>query len=99
MKKSKYVEPSQVSSPRKHWKLLTVLESGAQSTGSVALGRWNDKPVLAMRWNGDEENHLGNPQSRGLPTWFIIPNEYRDSILSGMAVEKQALAKAFLGGL
>ena len=29
--------------------------------------------MLAMRWNGNKENPLGNPQSRGLSTWFIVP--------------------------
>jgi hypothetical protein len=42
--------------------------SGAKSV-SIAVGRWKaaktEEPVLAMRWNGDDENPIGNPQSRG----------------------------------
>lgn len=97
MRQEIYVPPERVSSPKKHWKLLTVLESGRENSGSLALGRWGDKPVLAMRWNGSDANPLGNPQSRGLATWFVVPDEYRDSILLKLPAEKQALAKTFLG--
>ena len=92
-----YVAPGDVSSPRKHWKLLSVLDAGARSTGSIALGRWDDKPVLAMRWNGDTTNPLGNPQSRGLATWFIVPDQYRDPILASLSPASQTLANAFFG--
>lgn len=48
---------------------------------SLAIGRWDNQPTLAMRWNGSRENPLGNPQSRGLPTWFIVPEQYWNQIL------------------
>jgi hypothetical protein len=91
-----YVQPDQVSSPKRFWKLLSVLDVGAENTGSVALGRWEDKPVLAMRWNGNDANPLGNPQSRGLATWFIIPDDYRDPIMEKLPADQRALAKTFL---
>jgi hypothetical protein len=34
-----------------------------------------------MRWNGGKDNPLGNPQSRGLPTWFIVPEQHWNQIL------------------
>jgi hypothetical protein len=34
-----------------------------------------------MRWNGNEESPLGNPQSRGLATWFIVPEQHWKQIL------------------
>ena len=34
-----------------------------------------------MRWNGNRENPIGNPQSRGLPTWFIVPDEHARQII------------------
>lgn len=98
MAETEYVSPEQVSSPKRCWNLLTILESGSANTGSVALGRWEKKPVLAMRWNGNASNPIGNPQSRGLATWFIVPDEYMDSILSKFPPDKQALAKTFLKG-
>jgi hypothetical protein len=98
MAETEYVSPEQVSSPKRCWNLLTILESGSANTGSVALGRWEKKPVLAMRWNGNASNPIGNPQSRGLATWFIVPDEYMDSILSKFPPDKQALARTFLEG-
>lgn len=98
MTKPKYIPPGKVCSPKRHWKLLSVLDPGAENTGSVALGRWGEKPVLAIRWNGSADNPLGNPQSRGLATWFIIPDAYTRPILSTFSAEKQSLAKTFLSG-
>src|ERR1700730_5752795 len=93
----RYIQPGQVSSPKRHWKLLTVLDAGTEGSGSVALGRWDENPVLAMRWNGNVKNPIGNPQSRGLATWFIIPDEYMEPLLETFSQDKQALAKTFLG--
>lgn len=93
-----YIHPSQVSSPKRFWRLLSVLEPGSENTGSVALGRWDDKPVLAMRWNGNSTSPLGNPQSRGLATWFIVPDEYMEPILATFPSDKQSLASTFLAG-
>jgi hypothetical protein len=82
-----YIKPVDVHSPKRHWSLVHVLFDGGEftegnpSASSLAIGRWDNKPVLAMRWNGDEENPLGNPQSRGLPTWFIIPEQHWKQIL------------------
>lgn len=34
-----------------------------------------DKQVgrIGVRWNGGEGEGVGNPQSRGVATWFILP--------------------------
>ena len=68
-------------SPRRLWSLIQVLFDGGERDSSLAIGRWDNKPVLAMRWNGDDENPIGNPQSRGLPTWFIVPDQHWRQIL------------------
>jgi len=34
-----------------------------------------------MRWNGTEDSPLGSPQSRGLPTWFVVPKQHWKQIL------------------
>ncbi len=37
---------------------------------------------MGVRWNGDNSNSgIGNPQSRGLATWFIVPKELQEVIL------------------
>src|ERR1700694_4205477 len=77
----RYIQPSDVQSPRRHWSLIHVLFDGGPNESSLAIGRWDNKPVLAMRWNGNEDSPLGNPQSRGLPTWFIVPDQDWKQIL------------------
>jgi hypothetical protein len=84
---SSYVRAADVHAPRRHWSLVCILFDGGPSDAanpspsSLAIGRWNDEPVLAMRWNGNAENPLGNPQSRGLATWFIVPEQHWRQIL------------------
>lgn len=76
-----YIKPTEVQSPKRLWSLIHVLFDGGEGQSSLAIGRWDNKPVLAMRWNGDGENPLGNPQSRGLPTWFVVPDQHWRQIL------------------
>ena len=79
-----YIKPGDVLSPKRYWQLFHVLFDGGAVRGedsddsrvSLAVGRWERRPVLAMRWNGTTTNPLGHPQSRGLPTWFIVPDQY-----------------------
>ena len=93
-----YILPSEVISPKRQWTLVSVLHDRGEGNAAVALGRWEGDPVLAMRWNGTSGNPIGNPQSRGLPTWFIVPNEFRDGILTKireLAPEKEIRAREF----
>jgi hypothetical protein len=82
-----YIRPADVHAPKRHWSLVCVLFDGGPSDSpnptpsSLAIGRWDNEPALAMRWNGNEESPLGNPQSRGLPTWFIVPEQHWKQIL------------------
>ena len=81
-----YIDPGTVVSPKANWSLIKVLRNGevhgkGNGDASLAIGKWDsldgDGPqsCFAMRWNGSkaDANGVGNPQSRGLPTWFIIP--------------------------
>ena len=74
-----YVDPHDVTSPQERWKLSHVLYDGGKGGWSAATGSWKDgdtwEEVLAIRWNGEGENAIGQPQSHGLPTWFIVPDE------------------------
>ena len=76
-----YIPPNEVISPKRQWTLVSVLYDWGKNKAAIALGCWDRNPVLALRWNGNGENPIGNPQSRGLPTWFIVPDEFRDSVL------------------
>jgi hypothetical protein len=95
---SKYVAPELVLSPKAHWHLIDVLDEGNVAPGtSVALGRWDDRPVLGMRWNGSADKPIGSPQSRGLPTWFIIPEgNITEALIKELRPEKQTLVRNFI---
>ena len=92
-----YQDPSIVKSPKGAVSHLRVLYDGGEQasdagdwTGwSVAELEWLEEPTLACRWNGSDENpqvsEIGNPQSRGNPTWFIIPRPLQDAIKARVA--------------
>jgi hypothetical protein len=93
---TKYVPPTAVISPKRHWSLIAVLEDGGPRQHSLAIGRWDNEPRLAMRWNGDnDDNPIGNPQSRGLSTWFMLPQDYVETILGELSGDKLTLARNF----
>lgn len=94
---SSYIEPEEVKSPRKYWVLIDVLADEGEGEHALAIGEWNDERCLAMRWNGYRENPIGNPQSRGIPTWFIVPDAYTEVLVETLPVPKQTIAKALLG--
>jgi len=96
-KTSTYIEPDKVNSPRRHWTLIVVLDPGSEQDVALCAGRWDNTPCLGMRWNGSEANPLGNPQSRGIPTRFIIPaGPYADAIIESLPAEKKRMARNFL---
>ena len=84
-----YVKPQNVNSPKSRWRLRQVLHDGGEGGWSAAEGQWDDDglwgEVLAIRWNGSEGAEIGNPQSRGLATWFIIPNELDGAFRNAVA--------------
>jgi len=96
MSSNKYIPPESVISPKAHWSLISVLLDEGPTNIAIAVGNWDREPVLAMRWNGSDENPLGNPQSRGLATWFVLPNgRFAEAILNTLPDNKQALVRAF----
>jgi hypothetical protein len=98
---SEYITPEKVTAPRRRWSLIRVLESGEEPDSfddrvAIAIGTWDNSPVLGMRWNGYEGSPIGTPQSRGLPTWFIIPQRLQDAVIETLSKDNQALAKSLL---
>jgi hypothetical protein len=69
------INPKTVRSPRARLKLVRVLYDNGPGGWSMASVEWDRSLCVAIRWNGDAKNPLGNPQSRGMPTWFILPDE------------------------
>jgi hypothetical protein len=80
--------------------LIQILDDPKKpNSGVLALGRWDNRPVLAMRWNGNDNNPIGNPQSRGLPTWFIVPGRFNVALVSRLSGDMQKLVHNFMPNL
>ena len=96
-----YITPDKVVSPRRNWRLIRVLETGAQEDSNgdrvaIAIGTWDNYMRLAMRWNGNEDGPIGNPQSRGLPTWFMIPGRLNEAVIDTLSKDDQILVRNLL---
>lgn len=97
--KMAYQNPRYVDAPQRRWKLIDILHNGGDDDAALAIGHWDGEPVLAARWNGtDADTGIGNPQSRGIPTWFILPSWMNESTLKSAVVprSKVRLARALL---
>ncbi len=76
-----YINPETVLAPRNRIKSTEVLYNGGEGEWSVARLEFDDHECLGMRWNGaDGQPGIGNPQSHGQPTWFVIPDTLADII-------------------
>jgi len=91
-----YKKPENVESPRLRWSLTRVLKEGSEGSYAIAIGIWDKSPALAIRWNGTKESPTGTPQSRGLPTWFIIPKDLEAPILDTLPEDEKKLAQILL---
>lgn len=94
-----YIDPHTVLSPRNRVGSVDILYNSGPCPGSwsVALIEYDGLAGrIGIRWNGSEgESGIGNPQSRGKPTWFVVPDEF------GPVVREVAeqLSNAQQGGL
>jgi hypothetical protein len=90
-----YVEPTMVWAPKASIRSVEVLYNRGPGQWSVARVVWEGKEKIGIRWNGDNGPGIGNPQSRGNATWFILPDELEETILSKI----EDLAMSGPGGL
>lgn len=97
-----YVEPERALSPKGRVKDLRVVYNSGPKPGSwsVATLKWDDRQRVGLRWNGEEdEEGQGHPQSRGNPTWFIVPEPLSEEVLRAAQElhdrEKHNLAKGY----
>ena len=73
-----YTPPNDVVSPKARLQLIKVLIDGGPGDVAYALARWDGNACIVFRWNGIDDQPLGNPQSRGLPTWVVELTARRD---------------------
>ncbi|MCK4980527.1 MAG: hypothetical protein KAS62_09030 [Candidatus Delongbacteria bacterium] len=85
-----YIPPNNVISPQDSWSLNCVIYDEGKGGIAVSFGQWDGNQVIAMRWNGTDKPHkgLGNPQSSGHPTWFILPLEIGISVIKDIIVKQ-----------
>jgi hypothetical protein len=72
------MRPEQVLSPQTRIRGLRVVFTNSDEGWSIAEMEWRHHGTgewrrrVGMRWDG-AEGELGNPQSSGHPTWFLVP--------------------------
>jgi len=85
-----YIDPNMVLSPKWAVKNVRVIEDLGEHGYSVARLQYEGDDVLACRWNGsnggngEKSEPYGHPNSRGIPTWFVLPNTIKDDVLKGV---------------
>jgi hypothetical protein len=80
-----YVEPATVWAPKASVRSVEIVynsKPGGPGGWSVARVNWEDEDRIGIRWNGGDGPGVGNPQSRGNATWFILPEELQEVILN-----------------
>ncbi len=77
-----YVEPATVLAPRRIVHSVQTLYNSGPGGWSVARVNWESQDRIGIRWNGGEGPGVGNPQSRGNATWFILPDELSEAVLN-----------------
>ncbi|MFK4489572.1 hypothetical protein [Bradyrhizobium sp. USDA 336] len=95
-----YIKPDQVVSPKASWTLVDVVLDKGAGDCAYAIGMWDKQRRVGFRWNGSKENPLGNPQSRGLPTWTMLDRALHGAVLRQVErknPDKAGIMRAFLG--
>ena len=104
----KYHDPSEVVSPRYCIEQVeTIFDGGTSSTPfSLAIVTWDGQKRIGIRWNvtyreWDDADKIagtkvcvGEPNSRGYPTWFILPDELLLQLLAGNNKITEAFKRA-----
>lgn len=84
-----YTPPAEVISPRKAITSVRVLIDEGEGGFAVAALQWDGEERIGLRWNGSVDNPIGNPQSRGIPTWFVLPVPIAELITRDLAQDLQ----------
>lgn len=88
-----YIKPEMVLSPKNRITELEIIYDDGENSWALAKMKWDGNPVTSLRWNGGSKDPrfpgIGNPQSRGVPTWFVLPDEVSDAILNMLKLGKK----------
>jgi hypothetical protein len=92
-----YIVPEDVTSPKNHWRLHEVILNRGAGKSAYAIGTWDEQPRIGFRWNGTTDSPIGNPQSRGLPTWTMLDRDLHKPVIQLLLPELQTRVRRFLG--
>lgn len=86
--------PTEVN-PR-NYKVKAVLFDNKEF--AIALGTWEgqEENVLAMRWNGDNEEDKGYPKTFGNPMWFVIHDDLKQPIIQSLMINDKEIINKLL---
>jgi hypothetical protein len=92
-----YIEPTTVRAPKVSVRSVQVLRNTGPGGWSVARVKWEEEDRIGIRWNGsDDDTGIGNPQSRGNATWFLLPPELENVVLDCIeGLSQSALAEEY----
>ena len=95
-----YHDPKSVLSPKDKVKSVEVVYDAGPVEGSWSLAQiqWGGSSAVGIRWNGDSVSTKGLPQTRGNPTWFVVPRELEGAVLRAAQELRQAEKKNLLDG-
>ncbi|MBN8699569.1 MAG: hypothetical protein JST02_05115 [Bacteroidetes bacterium] len=100
---AKHYPANTVLSPKDCVDSVTPIYDGGPIQGeySVAIIQWQGNPCIGIRWNITERELnnpdkvsgkivcVGEPNSRGYATWFILPDEFLRDILNGGQISEK----------
>jgi hypothetical protein len=92
-----YHKPEGVKSPQDCIDSVVKIFDGDTENGAFSLAKitWEGTDCIGIRWNvtqrewndpnkkNGSKKCVGEPNSRGYPTWFILPDDFIESLLSG----------------
>ena len=83
-----------------NFKLREVLYDNGEFSIAYGIYDGGKEPVIAMRWNGKNEESLGFPYmgdyKTGTPVWFVIPDMLKITILRSIIGLPNAESKEIL---
>ena len=92
-----YITPDLVVSPKSMVSDLEVIHDGGEGDWSLAKMKWDGEEAMGLRWNGGSGKpgsvDIGNPQSRGIPTWFILPDEIANVVVKMLELNNKISKK------
>jgi hypothetical protein len=95
-----YIDPETVRSPKGRVDDIDVIYDKGPSVASwsVAKLKWDRAEAIGIRWNGDEDHLVGTPQSRGKATWFIVPKEIAEAVVTAARTLDRQKSDSLLAG-